>query len=302
MSRMRRTEIARRWTGSRWGRAVTHHRRLDLATYTLAMAAQLVLCAAPLLVAVSAILRKLHQGSMAAVLADYLSLDQEARKDIYRLFSPSAPPTWTDLLVGFVVAFLFATGLAATSQRVFERLWSVPRADWRAVWRQMTWAAALVPLFVGAAWSSFQTRSWSISRPVEIALEALTVGIVAGLVYWWTQHFLLGGRIHWRRLLSGAVYIGTGVGLTEAAAQLLVPGQVTDEVDDYGLVGATFVLSAWALVLAGVIVAGALLGYATDEAVRHRRKGEPAGLRAALAGGLSAVASAARRRGGSPRR
>jgi len=41
---------------------------------------------------------------------------------------------------------------------------------------------------------------------------------------------------------------------------VVLPGQITDAVADYGPVGVTLVLSIWLVVLSGVIFGGALLG------------------------------------------
>jgi len=40
----------------------------------------------------------------------------------------------------------------------------------------------------------------------------------------------------------------------------VLPGQITDQVANYGPVGAIFVLAIWLVVLSGVIFGGALLG------------------------------------------
>jgi uncharacterized BrkB/YihY/UPF0761 family membrane protein len=37
-------------------------------------------------------------------------------------------------------------------------------------------------------------------------------------------------------------------------------GQIVTEVSDYGLVGSTFVLSVWLVLLSGILFGGALLG------------------------------------------
>lgn len=257
-------------------RAWEHSRRRDLGTYTLALAAQQVLCTAPLLVAISAIMRRLNAGGVVGMLADYLDLDAQSSRDILALFATHYRASWDDLLLGFGTAFMFATGVAATSQRVFEEIWGLPRADVRSWWRQIVWALALTPLLSLAVWSSHVSRSWSLQAPVEITLEAITFGIDVAVFYGWTQHFLLLGRIKWRRMIPSAILTGIGIGITDVAAQLLVPGQVISEVKTYGLIGATFVLSAWVLVISGVIVVAAVLGFVIDERAegrpRHTRR------------------------------
>lgn len=247
------------------GRAWRHSRQLDLGTYTLALAAQQVLCTAPLLVAISAIMRRFHTGGVVGMLADYLDLDPQSRRDILALFATQYRPSFGDLVVGFGVAFLFATGVAVTLQRVFEEVWTLPRAGWQTWWRQIVWALMLVPLLSLAVWSAHLTRGWILPQPLEVAWEAIGFGVVAGAFFAWSQHFLLLGQLGWRRIRFTFMFLAVGLTLTELASQLMVPSQVLEGVRDYGLIGATFVLSGWVLVISTVVVAAAVLGYVTDD-------------------------------------
>ncbi|MEO7069053.1 MAG: hypothetical protein ABI131_01010, partial [Nostocoides sp.] len=67
--------LATRWQQSLPGHAWERGQRLDVATHTLALAAQQVLCTAPLLVAMSALLRRFGTGSVVVLLANLLDLD-----------------------------------------------------------------------------------------------------------------------------------------------------------------------------------------------------------------------------------
>jgi len=43
-------------------------------------------------------------------------------------------------------------------------------------------------------------------------------------------------------------------------SQLVLPGQITEQVDEYGLIGATFVLSIWLVVFSAIVFGAALAG------------------------------------------
>jgi membrane protein len=45
----------------------------------------------------------------------------------------------------------------------------------------------------------------------------------ATLLWWWSQHLLLGGRIGWRSLLPGALFASTGTVVLSWAAGVFVP-------------------------------------------------------------------------------
>lgn len=60
--------LSDRWSASRIGRIHRESNELELGMHSLALAAQHVLCAAPFLVAMSAITRTLHMGDVALLL------------------------------------------------------------------------------------------------------------------------------------------------------------------------------------------------------------------------------------------
>ena len=119
----RTDELIRRWETSRIGRLYNESVELELGVHSLALAAQHVLCAAPFLVAMSALAREWHVGDVAFLLSDTMGLHGDAENELMRLFRPSKHDTIGSFVVGFLIAFAFATGLSATMQRTFERIW-----------------------------------------------------------------------------------------------------------------------------------------------------------------------------------
>ena len=97
-------------------------------------------------------------------------------------------------------------------------------------------------------------------------------GVLTLLFYWWTQYWLLGGRVSYRALLPGALAIAVLTTTLVRLSRLIVPGQISWQVDAYGLIGAVFVLSVWLMVLSAVIFAGVLIGALVTE-----RRSVPAG-------------------------
>ena len=103
-------------------------RELQVPTQILALAAQMVLCAAPLLVATSAVVRRAGGHGLGEPLARYLGLHGPAARDFMLLFAGSRRVSMTEPTSGLIVGAAFGTGIAATQQRGFETLWSLPRA------------------------------------------------------------------------------------------------------------------------------------------------------------------------------
>jgi hypothetical protein len=76
---------------------------------------------------------------------------------------------------------------------------------------------------------------------------------------------LLSGRIGLRRLLPGWGFIGIGIAAVTAGATLVVPDQIVQQSQNYGPIGAGFVLAMWLIVMSGVVSTGVLAGAVLDE-------------------------------------
>jgi membrane protein len=234
---------------------------LNLPTHSLALATQQILCTGPLLVAFSAVKRHSTDGSVGSVLASYLGLSSHATQDLDALFNSSGTLGAGDRALGLALALAFATSIAVTQQRWYEMVWSQPRAPvLRSSARQVLWVVGLcaylvIVLYAGRAGHRVGRRVHA-GRPAGPVVQF----VVSFLFFWWSQHLLLGGRVAWRRILPSALSMAVGITVMVALSGLVMSGEIVTEVSDYGLVGSTFVLSVWLVLLSGVLFGGALLG------------------------------------------
>ena len=123
-------------------------------------------------------------------------------------------------------------------------------------------------LLVGRAGQSFGHHA---HRPA-IVLAALLCGALTFAFYWWSQHWLLAGRVRWRPLLPGSIIVGLGTAVVFRLTRVIMPGSISWQVHAYGLVGVVFVLSVWLMILSAVIFGGILFGALLAE---RRRGGRP---------------------------
>jgi membrane protein len=244
------------------GRVWRRSQELNLATHSLALAAQQILCTAPLLVAFAAF-RLRNQGGVGQVLSRYLGLSVDASRDVDGLFLSNAALDRTDAISGLLVALVFATSIAATQQRWYELVWDVPRAGLvGSTLRQLVWVAGLcgylvIVLYAGRAGHAVGHRVHA-SRPAGPVAQL----VVSFLFFWGSQHLLLGRRVRARHLVPGAAIMASTVTVLVALSGLVMSGEIVSEVSDYGLIGATFVLSLWLVVLGGTLFLGSLAGQA----------------------------------------
>lgn len=264
LSANRRVAAARAWWDqSIGGRGLARVRELDLDTHALALCAQQVLCTAPLVVALSAVLQRETGNNISVYIARFFGLSEGSEDDIARLFGrTSASISTPTLIVGLIVAVVFMTSVGAVQQRAFELIWTLPRiTGLRSYLRQLLFAPAVAlftigVLFAGKIGHSINRNVMSLGPWAGMVLQ----GVMVLLFYWWAQYWLLNRRVSMRALLPGAVAVGVLSTIQVRVSRAIVPGQISWQVHAYGLVGAVFVLSVWLMVASGVIFGGVLLG------------------------------------------
>jgi membrane protein len=268
----RRIQAGRAWwhkTGRVWwdesigGHGYRRVRELDLDTHALALCAQQVLCTAPLIVAMGAVLERLTGRGAGYFMIRFFGLYGDSADAVTRLFGRTAPSISTFALVfAMITAIVFTTSVAAVQQRAFEMLWTVPRViGVRSYIRQLVWAVMLgayssVMLLLGRLARELDDH---VGRPAMLAVM-VGQGALTFLFYWWSQRWLLGGRVTWRALRPGAVCVGVGTTVLFRLTRVIMPGQISWQVHAYGLIGGVFVLSVWLMILSVVIFGGILLG------------------------------------------
>jgi membrane protein len=256
------------WRSSLVGHGWRRFRELDLDTHALAFCAQQVLCTAPLVVAVSAVLQREDGHGVDWVMGRFFGLHGSSESAIERLFGHSSATISTSaLVVAMLTAILFTTGVAAVQQRAFEMIWTLPRVvSVRSYFRQLSWTLAL-GIYCGAVLvlSRITREVGEHAQRSGVVLACLAQGVLTFLFYWWTQRWLLGGRVAWRALWPGALAVGIGTAVTFRLTRLIIPGEISWQVHAYGLVGVAFVLSVWLMILCGVVYAGVLFGAVVAE-------------------------------------
>ncbi|WP_460605317.1 YhjD/YihY/BrkB family envelope integrity protein [Jatrophihabitans fulvus] len=250
------------WGRSLGGRGYARMRELDLDTHMLAFSAQQVLCTAPLVVAISSVLDRFTGRDVSGAIIRFFALHREAGDAVQDLFShASRRLSLSELVFGLVVAVLFTTSVATTQQRAFELIWTLPRViSVKGYIRQLLWVPALAVFIAALLVISRFVRALHMTPIATQSLIVVVQAVVVFFFYWWTQRWLLHGRVEWRALLPGAVAVAVATVVTVRLSRLIMDGQITWQVEAYGLVGAVFVLSVWLGIFSAVIFAGILAG------------------------------------------
>ena len=224
--------------------------RVELIDRSLALGAQALLALIPLLMVLRVASGGVGDGGLEQV-KDVMGVpDEELRQllaDVDR-----TPPDITTLSI--IVALASATSFSRALQRMYAQAWHVPRyRGWRAIRASVVWLVVWVVML--------QTTASLIRWTDAIPLSSLTIQVVAtSLIWWWTAHLLLGGRISWAQLLPGGIATGTLLVVLSELSHVFMPAFARANLDQFGPLGIVFAMASWLVVFGGVVIVATVLG------------------------------------------
>ncbi|MEY9964760.1 membrane protein [Streptacidiphilus sp. MAP12-16] len=241
----------RSWVYRFGGRA----RDVELMHRALGFAALGLVTLVPLLIVVAAAYPVRGEG-FAGWLVDGLGVTGTPATTVRNLFSAPQRVLGTTSVFSVVAGVVFGISFSSCIQTGYERIWDLPPGRWHAVWRQLTWLAALTAcLFVDVHSGSLLQHGWA-----EGTFRGLLTYATGTVLFWWGQHLLLAGRVSWRQLFPGAFFTALGlVGLRVVSSLVLAPLLASDALT-YGAIGTVLLVQSWMIGAGVVVFGGALLG------------------------------------------
>ena len=196
-----------------------------------------------------------------------LGLNRQASGIMTHLLT-SAPAA---LDVATATSLLFVTAgtlaVAGSLQQIYEKAFRQEHRGLRGGYRLLIWVVALCLVV------AFETVA---GRPVRDAsagaglVELVTFAIWAPF-FWWTMHFLLAGRVPWRRLLPSAIFTGAFYAGLGVFSKFYFSSTITADSRTYGTIGAILGILTWFVAIGAVIILGAVAGVVWDD----RKAGRP---------------------------
>lgn len=237
-------------------------RALDFINSVVLFGAALMLSVLPFII----LLSSLANHRIEDDLSRHIGLDSEGARVVSQLFRSSPAHAAAPIATALVFAAAGTMAVAGSLQVIYERVFDQQHRGWRDVLRFLTWVGVLFGTLVAES---------VISGPVHAAGGPVAQGVVtyAGTAafFWWTMHFLLAGRVPWRRLIPAALLTGLlWIGLELFSAVYFSAAVISDS-RLYGTIGVVFSLLTWFIAIGAVIVLGAAGGAAWG-----LRKGAPA--------------------------
>jgi membrane protein len=234
---------------------------LDFTQQIILLGAGLLVSLLPFLILLSAFASQRIDDDIAL----RLGLNQRASGIVSHLLTSSPAvlnvATLTSLL--FVAAGTLA--VASSVQQIYEKAFRQDHRGMRDAYRLAIWTVALCVTV---------TLESVIGRPVRdapggVVLAELVTFAVMTLFFWWTMHFLLAGRVPWRKLrlsaiATGAFYVGLGI-----FSKFYFSSTIISDSRTYGTIGAIFGILTWLIAIAAVIILGAVTGVVWDSRTKR---------------------------------
>jgi membrane protein len=225
---------------------------LDFASQAMLFGAGLLVSLLPLVILLSAFAGRR--------VGDYISLrlglDRRAAGIVDGLFtsSPAVLTAATATSLVFLIAGMVA--VASSLQQIYEKVFGQEHRGMRDLYRLLAWIVMLCVVVVAQSLAG---------RPVSGAaadgwLAPLVTAAIMMLFFWWTMHFLLAGRVRWRRLLPSAIATGVFFGGFSVFSRLYFSGTIISDSKTYGTIGAIFAIMTWFIAIGAVIILGAVAG------------------------------------------
>lgn len=242
------------------GRALGQLVRVNVLDSASRLAAQAFLTALPALLVVAVIAPAAVRNGLRDSLGEQLGLRGAAQDQVRQLMAaPHDAETQTFGAFGALVTLLSATALSRAMQRVCERCWELPRSPTRiAAWRWLAWLAVWLVYLV---YQGPISKGFGLGRWLGVPL----IFVVSGLLWWWTQHLLLGGRVRWQPLLPGAAFCGASVAVLGIGAQVYLPRAMAHSISQFGPYGVVFTLLSWLIVIFAAVTLSIALGRVVAE-------------------------------------
>jgi len=223
--------------------------RVELVDRSLALGAQALLALIPLLMVLGVASPRIGAEGLNQV-QDVMGVPEE---QLQTLGLGAAQATATSAF-GVLVAIVSATSFSRALQRMYAVAWDLPRyRGVRAIRGSVVWLVGWLLML--------QATGGLIRWTAGIPFTSLTIQMVGtSLIWWWTAHLLLGGRVGWWQLLPGGVATGALLVLLSRLSQVFMPAFTRANLEQFGSLGIVFAVASWLVTFGGVVIVATVLG------------------------------------------
>ena len=246
-----------RFEGSRAQSFLVRLKALDFADQAMLFGAGLLVSLLPFVILLSAFASQRVDDDISL----RLGLDRRAAGIVDHLFTsaPASLNVGTATSLVFLIAGMLA--VASSLQQIYEKVFGQEHRGVRDLYRSLTWIVVLCLTVVLESLAE---------RPVSHAvaggwLAPLVTAAIMTPFFWWTMHFLLAGRVPWRKLLPSAIITGVFYGGLGIFSKFYFSETIISDSKTYGTIGAIFGIMTWFIAIGAVVILGAVAGVVWED-------------------------------------
>jgi membrane protein len=224
---------------------------VEVRDRVLIIAGQAFIAVVPLMIIVATLFTPEDGLSVANTFIERFNLDDETADAMTQLFAKPPEAGGGVGIISWILVLVSISSLARTIRRTFERAWGLPvtHGAEHSV-EGLLGIFVLVIMGFAVGWLRETTDLW--------------VGLVGGLgvaaVGWLIScHLFLGRRLRMRDLVPGALYGSAAQVVVTVGVTIYLPHLMERYLSRYGLIGVSFALVSWLIVVASLVVSVAVV-------------------------------------------
>ena len=209
----------------------------------------------PLLIVVAAAASQQGPNALADRLVFRFHLNGSSADALRTLFERPPGATGAITLAGLAVMLFSLLSLTRSMQRAYESAWGLPSRGARGTLNGMTAIGLLISSLIVLSLLVGVLRHLPAG-----SVFAFVLRVLASTAVWLVlQSLLLSRRIPIRRLLPGALVAGAGSAVMSLYSALWMPHLIENNSRQYGVIGITFAILTWLIVIGfGVVLVAAI--------------------------------------------
>ncbi|MGO9891664.1 MAG: YihY/virulence factor BrkB family protein [Solirubrobacteraceae bacterium] len=248
----RRIGAARvRYQGSWVGAIVAHLKALQFFEWTTIFGAELLWSALPFIILLSSLANERIDDDLSR----HIGVNGQGAQIVRSLFRNSPTHAVVPIATGLLFTLAGVIAVVSSLQALYERAFDQEHRGWRDLPRYFAYVGILLAVLIADGSIDGAER-----RAAGVVVQAVLTFVVVAIFFAWTMHFLLAGRVSWRRVVRPALVTAVlWLGLAFFSSAYL-SSAVIDDTRTYGTIGVVFTLLTWFILIGSVVVLGAGCG------------------------------------------
>jgi membrane protein len=247
----RQLDAARgRYEGSLVQAIAAQLKALHIFDWTTIFGAELLWSALPFVILLSSLANERIDDDLSR----HIGLNREGARIVQHLFRHSPAHATIAILTGLAFSLAGSIAVVSSLQLLYERVFDQQHRA-RDFPRLVIWVGVFLAAAIAEA---------AIGAPVRTAAgpgaQGLLAFVVVTVLFGWTMHFLLAGRVPWRFVIRPALISGLLWTALSVFSSIYFSTTVIDDSKTYGTIGVVFSLLMWFILIGFVIVLGAAGG------------------------------------------